>query len=129
MCLLRKELTVEVTLPELLDRFTIAKLKKERIGEEVALIEYETLKKEIDIKIAEGMKLEEYIERLYEINRKIWNLEAAVRAGQVSMSLKDVGRAALAIRANNRVRVAIKNEIVEKFKSGFKDVKMNHASE
>ena len=120
---------MEVTLPELLDRFTIAKLKKERIGEEVALIEYETLKKEIDIKIAEGMDLEEYIERLYEINGRIWDLEADVRAGEISMSLEDVGHAALEIRAKNRVRVAIKNEIVEKYKSGFKDIKMNHASE
>jgi hypothetical protein len=120
---------MEVTLPELLDRLTIAKLKKERIGEEVALIEYETLKKEVDIKIAEGMDLEEYIKRLYEINSKIWDLESDVRAGQVSMLLENVGYAALEIRANNRVRVAIKNEIVEKFKSGFKDIKMNHASE
>jgi hypothetical protein len=120
---------MEVTLSELLDRFTIARLKKERIGEQVAFIEYDALKKEIDIKIAEGMDLKEYIERLFEINGKIWDLEADLRAGQVSMSLEDVGRAALAIRANNRVRVAIKNEIVEKFKSGFRDIKMNHASE
>lgn len=44
------------------------------------------------------------------------------------LGLEEVGRRAILIRGKNKIRVGIKNEMVEKYEEGFKDIKMNHAS-
>ena len=118
-------------LPEIIDRMSIVKLKIERIGEPHLKKELEEYKKAIkefenkDIKIKE-----KWFDELYEINRKIWDLEADIRKGKENLlGLEEVGRRAIAIRELNKKRIAIKNQIVEETGSGFKDVKMNHASE
>ena len=45
------------------------------------------------------------------------------------MSLEDVGRTAIDIRESNGLRVRIKGEIVEAVGIGYRDIKINHASE
>ena len=117
-------------LSEIIDRMTIVKLKIERIGESHLEEEY----KEYEIAINEfekkGIKIkDEWFSRLYETNRKIWDLESDIRKGKENeLGLEEVGRRAIEIRNINQQRVSIKNQITEETGSGFKDIKMNHAS-
>ena len=115
-------------LPDLLDRISISKLKVERNGEQSCINEYNTLIKEVD---SYGFnESNEYIEKLYEVNKKIWDLESDIRkCKEDELGLEEVPRRAIQIRKINKERISIKNEIANKSKSGFIDVKMNHGSE
>lgn len=122
---------MEVPPSEIIDRMTIVKLKIERIGEPHLKKEYEAYKKALKEFEKRGIKIKkEWIKKLYEINKKIWDLEADIRKGKEGiLGLEEVGRRALMIRDLNKKRVAIKNKISEETGIGFKDIKINHASE
>lgn len=111
---------------ELCDRLSIATLKKERIGEQECIDEYNVLKYELK----NDIKLIPYIKKLYEINKCIWDLEAAIRQGKIgTLGLEEVGKRAILIRNFNNQRVKTKNEITKLTKDGFIDIKRNHCSE
>ncbi len=121
---------MEMPLPEVIDRFTICKLKLERIKEEHLRKEYDTFLGEIDGLREKGLINEEWIDRLYDLNGKIWDLESDIRKGKDDeLGLEEVGRRAIKIRELNKLRITMKNKIVESTGLGFKDVKMNHASQ
>lgn len=117
-------------LSEVLDRLVIVKLKMERIKTEDKTKEYEYYKKAVEDYKKKGMVVkQEWIDQLYEANGKIWDLEYDIRKGKEGkLGLEEVGRRAIRIREINKMRIGIKNEIAEATGSGFKDVKMNHAS-
>ena len=121
---------MEMPLSEVLDRLVIVRLKMERIKTENKAKEYEYYKKAVDEYKKRGMVIkQEWIDRLYEANGKIWDLEYDIRKGKEgNLGLEEVGRRAIRIREINKIRISIKNEIAETTGSGFKDVKMNHAS-
>ena len=112
-------------ISEIVDRYTIALLKYQKLGED--------MEKEIKLYQDEMRSypgIEHYQVKLFEINSRIWELEAALRSGKENeLLLALVGETAIQIRNINRERVAVKNEIVEKYGEGFKDVKVNHCSE
>ena len=116
-------------ISEILDRYYIAILKKERANAEN---EKEIFDLENEIKNYKNINqelIENYIEKLIEINGKIWDLESDIRKGKEGeLGLEEVGRRAIKIRENNKIRVGYKNEIVEYFEEGYKDIKMNHVS-
>lgn len=122
---------MEMPLPEVIDRFTIVRLKMERIKTEDKRDEYEHYKKVIEDYRKKGFDIkQEWIDRLYEANARIWDLEYDIRRGKEGeLGLEEVGRRAIKIREINKIRISIKNEIVEVTGSGFKDIKMNHASQ
>jgi hypothetical protein len=124
-------------LDELIDKSSIIRLKFERIPNlddrtkwakeifdySVAIGEY------IGEKICSQKEIEDWMVRLYEVNGKIWDLEADIRAGKdKELGLEEVGRRAIRIREINGERVRIKSSIVEKIGLGYKDIKINHAS-
>lgn len=123
---------MRVSLADLIDRYAIVKLKIQNHGEE------ETLLKELNA-VDEAIKeyaneriilKKEWFEDLYIINLSIWNLESDIRKGkEKELGLEEVGRRAITIRNLNKKRVALKNEIIEATHIGFKDIKINHASE
>lgn len=129
-------------LDELLDKRSIIQLKIERIENN---FEKERLKKEcseytaaIEEYIKEGIcsleQIEKWHKELYEANGKTWDLEASIRKGQLGNLgeinvLADIGRTAVKIRESNGIRVGIKSKIVEAIGMGYKDIKINHASE
>ncbi len=125
-------------LDELLDKRSIIQLKIERISEN---LEKENLWKEfIDYTLAineylleeicSKEKIDKWSRELYEINGQIWDLEAEIRKGrEQELGLEEVGRRAIEIRRKNGIRVSIKGEIVEKTGMGYKDIKINHASD
>ena len=117
-------------VPEVADRYTIALLKIERLGSDE--IDIDDMRKQIDY-YREGLKLEDpelaqLVENLYEINGEMWNAEYAIRKGQdENLGLEEIGRRALQIRDLNRIRMKVKNDIIELTGDGFKDCKMNYA--
>ena len=107
-------------LSEIIDRYTITLLKSERTDEDVSE-ELAVYKKELpDNGIAQN-----FIDRMYKINGKIWETEADIRKG-VDMPLEEVGRLAITVRELNQIRNGIKGEIVDEFAEGFKEIKVNY---
>lgn len=116
---------MNISLGDLADRYSICKLKIERAN--ILCIE------EISAIMADLDKTPEiytWVERLYKVNGEIWDLESDIRKGkEQELGLEEVGRRAIAIRGKNKIRIEIKNEINSIFKSGYKEIKGDHASE
>ena len=113
-------------LSEILDRYTITKLKSERTNEDVS-DELRTYKREIDNPdyVERSNQIVSFIDRLYEINGELWDTEGDIRKG-VEMPLEEIGRLALKVRDLNCIRNEIKAEIVDTFAEGFKEIKINY---
>ena len=113
-------------LSEILDRYTITKLKSERTNEDVS-DELRTYKKEVDNPdyVERSNQIISFIDRLYEINGELWDTEGDIRKG-VDMPLEEIGRLALKVRDLNCTRNEIKAEIVDTFAEGFKEIKINY---
>ena len=118
-------------IPEVCDRYTIAKLKLERVGSGMT----PELRQEFEEQIAyyaDGIdwddgNLVEMVEQLYELNAIQWNMEGELRAGLLNdADLIVIGRLALAVRDINCKRTRLKNTIQEHTGSGFHDIKMNY---
>jgi hypothetical protein len=118
---------------DLLDRWSIAKLKSERNAHPNSLKEYlafeKELQKEEKRKLITIISLRECADYLYKINGFIWDLEAQLRQGELDKDLKEVGRRAILIRKFNSLRVGFKNIINKIYGDGFQDYKKNHLSE
>ncbi len=112
---------MKMPISEIIDRYTITKLKSERTQEDVQN-ELECYKKEID---SYDTDLNKYIESLYKANGKLWDTEGAIRRGE-NLPLEEIGRLALIVRDLNCDRNAIKAAIVEEFAEGFKELKINY---
>lgn len=116
---------MEMSLGEVVDRYSIVKLKSERT-EADCTEELKALTQELDK--VEG--LAPYVQQLYEINGRVWDLESDIRKGKEGeLGLEEVGRRAIMIRGINGERVAIKNTVNKIYKTGFLETKVNHASE
>ena len=117
---------MQMPLSEILDRYTITKLKSERTDENVS-DELRAYKREIDnpnyAQISN--QIIAFIDRLYKINGELWDTEGDIRKG-VDMPLEEIGRLALKVRDLNCERNAIKAEIVDAFSEGFKEIKINY---
>ena len=120
---------MKMPIGEILDRYSIAVLKKERASAENQQ-EIEDLTQEIEsYKETHEEFINEKIDKLIEINGMIWDLESDIRKGREGeLGLEEVGRRAIKIREFNKIRVGYKNDVVEVFGEGYKDIKMNHAS-
>tara|TARA_B100001250_G_scaffold278006_1_gene240443 strand:+ start:736 stop:1104 length:369 start_codon:yes stop_codon:yes gene_type:complete len=112
---------MKMPISEIIDRYTITKLKSERTNENVSeeLRIYENELQEYKINI------DTYISRMYDINGKIWDTESDIRQG-IKLPLEEIGRLALQVRDLNCERNSIKAEIVDEFSEGFKEIKINY---
>jgi hypothetical protein len=117
---------MKMPLSEILDRYTITKLKSERTDEDVS-DELRTYKREIDNPdyVERSKQIVSFINRLYGINGQLWDTEKDIRNG-VDMPLEEVGRLALKVRDLNCKRNEIKGEVVDAFSEGFKEIKINY---
>jgi hypothetical protein len=120
---------MKMPISEILDRYSIAILKKERANAENEK-EINDLLNEIEVyKNINSFFIENKIRELIQINGKIWDLESDIRKGKENeLGLEEVGIRAIQIREFNKIRVKYKNEIVDIFDEGYKDIKINHAS-
>jgi hypothetical protein len=115
---------MEMSLGEIADRYSIVKLKSERTDLDCKE-ELEALYNELH----NTPEITKYVEELYKINGKIWDLESDIRKGKEGeLGLEEVGRRAIIIRNFNGERVAVKNNINILYKTGFIETKINHAS-
>lgn len=116
---------MKISIGDIVDRFTICKLKSERLQLDLSQ-EINELTNEIN----DYDNLDEFIDKLYEVNGNIWDLESDIRKGnEAILGLEEIGRRALKIRDFNNIRVSVKNEINSKLGEGFVEYKMNHGSE
>jgi len=114
---------MEMSLGEIADRYSIIKLKSERTDVDCKE-EFDTLKNELN-----GDEIYAYVDQLYEVNGRIWDLESDIRKGKEGeLGLEEVGRRAIMIRDFNKERINIKNTINTIYKTGFIEKKINHAS-
>ena len=117
-------------LPEVVDRYTIARLKLERLDD--TQIDVDSMKEEIEYYKSgidfENEKLSELTNELYLVNGRIWDTESSIRMGlDKQMTLNEVGSRALRVRDLNRIRMKVKNDIIDLTGNAFKDCKMNYA--
>lgn len=117
---------MKMPLSEILDRYTITKLKSERTSEDVS-DELQTYKSEVENPdySEKSSEIASFVDRLYGINGELWDTEKDIRKG-VDMPLEKVGRLALKVRDLNRKRNEIKAEVVDTFSEGFKEIKINY---
>lgn len=117
---------IKMPISEIADRYSICLLKSERLKNENIEAELNALKDEI----SQYKSIYDFVERLYKVNGEIWDLESDIRSGkEEKLGLEEVGRRAIMIRDLNKQRISIKNEIVECFNEGFREIKINHASQ
>ena len=117
---------IRMPVSEIADRYSICLLKSERTSE--------NMKDELDLYEKElreyNGNIFHFVDQLHEINGEIWQLESDIRKGrEKELGLEEVGRRAILIREWNKKRVAIKNQMVDFFSEGFKDIKVNHGSD
>lgn len=113
---------MKMPISEVIDRYTITLLKKNRTSENV-IEEVTAYKEEIDL----YPDVDSFINRLYFINGKIWDTEKDIRNGsEGNYTLEEIGILALKVRDLNRDRNGIKAELVEKYHEGFKELKVNY---
>ena len=115
-------------ISEVIDRISICKIKSEMTNEESCK---EELKYLMDgLKTYNFSESEAYIKKLYDINLKMWNMESDIRKClDEKLGLEEIGRRAILIRENNKIRVSLKTEIIKKTNMGFVDIKINHISD
>ena len=126
---------MKMPISEIIDRYTISKLKSERTNEDVSH-EVNSYSEEIGQYNTE--EVTPYVEKMYEINGTLWDYETRMRklmdsrngSGPVvdanDLPLAEIGKLALLVRDLNGTRNGVKSEIVEKFSEGFKDIKINY---
>ncbi len=136
---------MEMPIGEFLDRFSIISLKYTHLGSEVEE-EFRVYNQEFHQLCSDHPEwaIPSALSELMEVNRIIWEFESDLRQGKLGEyddeGLKDlpfselvqlaaVGQAAINIRNTNLRRKRIVNEIVEVTGSGFRGIKINHASE
>ena len=122
---------ITTPLPEVVDRYTIARLKIERLDS--SQIDVDAMKEEIEyykkgIDFA-NKKLSKFADELYTVNGRIWDTEASIRKGlDDELGYDEIGRRAVRVRYLNRIRMKVKNDIIDLTGDGFKDCKMNYGS-
>ena len=115
---------MEYSPSDLADRYTIVKLKSNRLKDKSFHNEYLMLNKEIRKLVAAGVLKRAQIARLYRVNSRIWDLEAEIgKYSKDTKNLTKIAILALQVRKWNTVRTNIKSNIVTKTGVGFHDSK------
>ena len=120
-------INVQVSIGELLDKISILIIKEKNIKDETKLSlvknELNLLKKNIE-KFESKSDLYTYIDKLVEINTKLWNIEDQIRDCErkktFDQNFIDLARS---VYITNDQRSEIKLEINKKFDSGIVEVK------
>lgn len=132
---------------DIIDRFTISKLKAERIGSKESKKEFQAFEEEIFKIPSLYLQLTEetwnqVFEMMYSINNFIWLCESGLKGGKEELkeplyilseknneALSKIGAMTIMIRNFNHLRVQLKNFINNLIHEGFLDAKQDHLSE
>jgi hypothetical protein len=129
---------------DIIDRWSIAKLKAERIGTDDNKKELEAFEKALTEVCGNFSQFDwmQFKQMMLDINDFIWQLEAGLKSGkeklhnsyylldeQNSEVLARIGLTTILIRNFNHLRVNFKNIVNKLTGTGFMDIKKNHLSE
>jgi hypothetical protein len=127
---------MEMPIGEIFDRYTIVKLKFEKLknGAEIA-DQLKLYEKEVEIQInkldsEKKAAANQLLKELFRVNSIIWDLEQELRDGfENNTCLEEIGKTAIEIRNYNGIRVRTKNEFYTLFNQTiFREIKINHIS-
>ena len=129
---------------DIIDRWSIAKLKAERIGTDdnkKELVAFEEAVTGICSRFPQ-YDMEQFKQMMLDINSSIWFLESALKNGKELLPLpfyldaeenkeilSQIGKNTILIRNINHFRVKLKNIINKLTGEGFQDEKSHHMSE
>ena len=135
---------MERDIGDIIDRWTIAKLKSERINSDESRKEFLAFDSELGMcydKLG-NINLKQFSEIILKVNDYIWQLEAGLKSGKESLknpnyifdvenqeALSKIGAATILIRNFNSIRVDLKNLINAIAGQGFQDKKQDHLSQ
>jgi predicted nuclease with TOPRIM domain len=113
------DILVNISVGELLDKISILEIKKERISDSKKL---EHINKELNIlrKICDENvgECEDFINRLKDVNEKIWDIEDSIRKKESTKEFDErFIELARGVYFNNDLRFRIKDEINKHFGS------------
>ena len=116
---------ITISPGEIYDRVSILRIKTEKIQDRDKLVyvfdEYNRLKTYLKVEV---IPAKEEGEKLYKVNKKLWDLENTVRRLEKEKNFgEEFIEAARKIYKYNDKRAAIKNKINSIYKSSFKEVK------
>ena len=116
---------ITISPGEIYDRVSILRIKTEKIQDRDKLVyvfeEYNRLNKYLTVEVTPA---KEEGEKLYKVNKKLWDLENTVRRLEKEKNFgEEFIEAARKIYKYNDKRAAIKNKINSIYKSSFKEVK------
>jgi hypothetical protein len=116
---------MKMPLSEIIDRYTITKLKSERTSEDVSH-ELDSYCSEIEQYGLDSTQV--FVEKLYEINGRLWDTEVKASRGTSSDNIDyaEIGKLAIKVREINCERNGVKADIVDAFAEGFKEIKINY---
>ena len=105
---------------ELVDRYLIAKLKYQKLGNNKEELDFYT----DQMKLIELDLIEEELQQLFEVHSQVWDVENTIKQGQVDkIDLAEIGRRALLSRDLLKERYVIKNSIADKLKDPVREYK------
>ena len=111
---------------ELVDRYTIAKLKFNKTAANQAELDFYTQQ----LAQQDIAKISVQLERLYNIHQEIWKLEAELKSGlDALLTLEEIGRRAIEIRNWNNLRIELKNSMAEQLNCAVREIKRDHLSQ
>ena len=118
---------IPISLGELIDKISILLIKEKNISDEKKLSkiheELSLLKKTLNNKINEN-NIENYLNKLVEINAKLWKIEDDIRGCERNNKFDKIFiDLARSVYITNDKRSEIKNEINKKFGSTIVEVK------
>lgn len=119
------------TIAEILDGYSIAHLKAERIGTEdtkLNLEEYKKAIKELESKYP-GISWNVVCKAFIDTNATIWKYEAAIRQGVIDNDPAQIAARAILVREFNQIRVGLGNVVLALLKQGMLNYKKEHVSE
>ena len=123
-----KKILTEISAGELLDKISILEIKLDKIKDKESLVEinkeYESLNKTKNSNLSLSEDLKNLINKLKEINMKLWTIEDEKRTCEKN---KDFGKKFIDLSRNvyinNDKRAEIKSEINRLLGSNIKEVK------
>ena len=121
---------MKISPADMIDRLTIIKLKKERIGDPALTSELYAYERAVQELNNNGTKIkQEWIDELYSINGREWDLlEEMYDERKNGGNYEKIGKIYIETEKVNKNRAELKNKIVEETGLGFKEIKKNHPS-
>jgi hypothetical protein len=112
---------IEVSLGEIVDKYTILLIKEMKISDEKKLYNVKRERQYIESVLEENLKsLKPYTDALFLVNEKLWNIEDQIRIKESINQFDDeFVSLARSVYHTNDERARIKRELNEKTSSNF----------